>query len=34
MDDMAKRHQTLKADEVFQIYPPLWSKEEKDIEKI
>lgn len=25
--------QTLKADEVFQIYPPLWSKEGKDIEK-
>jgi hypothetical protein len=25
--------QALKADEVYQIYPPLWSKEGKDIEK-
>jgi Protein of unknown function DUF2625 len=25
--------QTLKADEVFHIYPPLWSKEGKDVEK-
>ena len=33
MVNLKKDIQSLKADEVFHIYPPLWSKEGKDVEK-